>query len=372
MKMIITIDNVVEYLLQRKLMNIESIIDGDLRIVDISRRNRNMQVNSTRSGINYIVKQPNISDYYAVKTVGVESKLYSLVHVDPNFASIRKIMPRFVNFDSDKNILIVEYITKSQSFIEFIYRLPKSELPIQPFCTLGKMMGLFHVTFRDYLHSSAMSFLSQSLPPYITIIRPSCDLLTELSPANLNLFRLIQSNKDMLNLLDNFSTQWTTEQTLIHGDMSWENVIISDEHGQLERLKIADWELARIGDPAWDFGVVLNEFISFWVYMLPIHSDARLDRFISLTQLPIGNIKKSMRAFWNGYKTASKIKVHNSNEFLERSIEYCVIRLIQRVYHSHTRSAELSPYGINIIQICLNIISNIHDTIMYLFWSNSK
>jgi Phosphotransferase enzyme family len=400
---IITIDNAAEYLLQRQLLNIEQIIDGDVHIIDASRRNRNIQC-ITRRGANYLLKQPNILDYDNSKTttINIEANLFSLVSKEDNLAPVSNIIPRFVDLDSERNILIIEFLKDSQSLYEYIYRLPirttTYELPTEPFSNLGKMMAVYHSVFKRYIDSpSVISFLPKSLPSNDVITHPEPALLSEMSPANLQLLKLIQNYEELSDFLEDLYMHWDLDQTLIHGDMRMDNVILvpkdhvsggSDGNNNnnisnsLAQLKIVDWELARVGDPAWDIAGILNDFMILWLYSLPVayttpNQNVQLgtDQLVRLSQRPINNMKRSIRAFWKEYiknnttnNNIVKFDAKKSNdELLKRATKYCAALLIQRIYESEKRSDFLSSVAFYVVQTSLNMICNRDDAIMYLF-----
>lgn len=53
----LNIDNVLPYLLDKKLVDILSVVDRNLTIVDASHRNRNIMI-LREMGPNYLLKQP--------------------------------------------------------------------------------------------------------------------------------------------------------------------------------------------------------------------------------------------------------------------------------------------------------------------------
>jgi aminoglycoside phosphotransferase (APT) family kinase protein len=132
-------------------------------------------------------------------------------------------------------------------------------------------------------------------------------------------------------------------------------------------MRIVDWELAEIGDPAWDIGGALHDFISFWLYSLPITGNENPEQLISSTEYPLQNMKKAIRAFWRGYIKTAGLQGRKANELLIRSTRYCAARLIQKTYESHQSSSELSNTAFYMVQTSLNIMKNTDDAVIHLF-----
>ena len=105
--MILTLDNTISYLLRKKLINRKSIVQGDLRILDVSRKNRNIEVIS-RNGKSDLIKQAKLGDMFSAKTIKREFQLYQLIESDFRLSELRSVIPTVVDFDTEQNILIIE------------------------------------------------------------------------------------------------------------------------------------------------------------------------------------------------------------------------------------------------------------------------
>jgi hypothetical protein len=363
---IISIDNAIPYLLEKKFVDISSVVNEEIRIIDASRKNRNIQI-IRRKDRSYLLKQPNISDLLSAETIRRESRLYSLVHGDPDFIPVRKIMPEIIHYDSERNILVLEFISNSQSFNDYNYGLTINEFPASPALKLGDMMATYHRAFNGWTDSAKTSFLPKSFPSNLVIVRPGPFLLTRISPANLELLKLIQKYPDLLEFLEYIYTDWKT-QTLIHGDMKWDNVILRQpDNPDLFQMKIVDWELAGLGDPAWDIAGVFHDFISFWIFSLPITGNEKPEQLVSSAEYPLQGMKRAIRSFWKGYVTNAELTNKQSNELLLRSTRYCAARIIQKAYEAHQSSTELSNTAVYMVQTSLNIMYNVEDAVVHLF-----
>ena len=99
-----------------------------------------------------------------------------------------------------------------------------------------------------------------SFPKTLFIRKPSPEIFTLLSLGMLDFLKIIQQNPTLTELFNNLENDWKT-QSLIHGDMKHDNVIFVLDQKNNMTCKIIDWELVDIGDPAWDVGVFLHDFL---------------------------------------------------------------------------------------------------------------
>ena len=80
----INIDNVVTYLLEHKLINNNSIVDGDLQIFDVSRKNKNIKV-IRKNDTSFLLKQSNPTDTQTSTTIKREALRDALMQNDEDF-----------------------------------------------------------------------------------------------------------------------------------------------------------------------------------------------------------------------------------------------------------------------------------------------
>src|SRR5215475_4720191 len=112
--MVLTTQNIVHYLLERGLLSRESVVDGDLWIVETTRRNRNYKV-IRRQAPGYFVKQVQNVDQQAIASLRCESSCYWLAKNDPAFAALSPLLPGYHDFDAAANVLILDLLDGSES-----------------------------------------------------------------------------------------------------------------------------------------------------------------------------------------------------------------------------------------------------------------
>ncbi len=109
-QLVLTLDNVVDYLLNNNLIDKKSIVESDLKIIDESRRNRNFKV-MRQNRSSYLVKQAIGIGRHSHKTLEIESKFYSFImNCSSADEYIKKFIPElYFNDDKDK-ILVIRYL----------------------------------------------------------------------------------------------------------------------------------------------------------------------------------------------------------------------------------------------------------------------
>jgi thiamine kinase-like enzyme len=366
----INIDNITPYLLEKGLIDIDSIIDGDLKIIDSSRKNRNIKILRNK-GTSYILKQPHINQTISILDFEKESQLYNII--EKQFVQVKGTMPRLIYFDSKEHIQVIEYITNGQTLSEYLYGMSEKELEDSflktIFGRLGKTMASYHSSFEGQINNNSLLFLSKRvIPPPFFLSRPSPQMFSTLSTANLQLLKVIQQYPELYEFLESLIEEWRI-QTLTHGDLKWDNVIMSfdKDNKHLFDIKIIDWETADLGDPAWDIAGIFQDFIKFWLFSLPMTGKETSLNLVSSSKVLLSCMQGSMRSFWHEYATSINNETEITNELLRRSTRYCAARLIQSAYELLQSSSRMVNTAVYMIQISANIFQSIDNAILYLY-----
>lgn len=344
---------VVPYLLQRKLISEQAIVEGDLAVVDASRRNCNFQVISER-GPCYLLKQGVEHD--GIKTIRHEATVYQRLHSSIGNLGFDRYLPCFFGYDTKERVLIIEFLREAQNLREYHDRRARFTSAIA--AAMGTALGTLHRLnwIRDEDDADDSSLKIQ--PPWIlTIHRPNLGILQHLSSATIQAIKIIQQFPEFRELLDGLLQEWTNDAP-IHFDIKWDNcLIVPGRSGRHKTdLRIVDWELAGLGDPCWDVGSVFNDYLSYWLNSIPITGETPPERFLELAQYPLGKMHPAIRSFWESYVRCMGLDAALSAEWLLRAVKYAAARLVQTVYESMYYSNRLTGNAVCSLQVSLNIL----------------
>lgn len=359
----INIDNVIEYLLHNKLMNSKSIVDNDLEIYDVSRKNRNIRI-SFRTGSGLLLKQANPYDISSYVTIKRESLLYAIIQTENEFACLADIAPRIHDYDEKNNIMVTDYVP-GYSWNKYISQELNMKLEPDMVASLANAVGTFHHTFENVLKVKRdLDFLPKTFAFENLLIHPGPEIFINLSQANMTLLKIIQRDPKIYDILERLFASWDS-RTLIHGDIKFDNIIVTVEKNTKRHI-FTDWEMASIGDPAWDIGSIFQEFIRSWLYILPITGTEEIQQLLEDSKESLQNMQYALRIFWNEYIQVIQKDPQETNELLLKSSKFCAARLIQSAYellHSQTELNNLATY---MVQIGLNMIDNVNSATIHL------
>jgi hypothetical protein len=136
----LTTDTAALYLLEQGLIDARSITEGDLLVLDSSRRNSNFKIISER-GPSYLIKQ----GFGPRRAAGIanEADIYTLLHSWPGTrSSILRFLPVLRHFDSKRNLLITELLPDATPLGEYHRRTGRFSTRIA--AQIGKALSILH------------------------------------------------------------------------------------------------------------------------------------------------------------------------------------------------------------------------------------
>jgi len=352
--------SVFDYLVKRGLMTRATAVDDDLVIVDVSRRNHNFKVRR-RHGPGFVVKQSASTEEAA--TVAREGSAYQFLQSTLPKQTFDRHFIRCYGYDATERALVLEFAENSTS-LDDCY-LHRARFPPHFGAQIGRALATLHGATRAHRDQPTLALL----PWVFSLEAPPVAALRDLSGANLQLLKIVQSSNEFCQRLAALRGKWRIGCT-IHGDVKSSNcLVIRAKVGDRARarIKLIDWELAMRGDPGWDVGSMFQDYLAIWINSIPVIGSEGPERFVELATYPIEKIQPALRSFWRTYRESVGVPEFASQEFLVRSVEYAGARLVQHVYEQAQYQSQLAGTSIYALQVSLNILQRPHEALVHLF-----
>ena len=348
---LLDLDSVAGYLLGRGIVDSESIVDGDLEIARLSGRNQNFKVTGReREGL--LVKQAPVDVGDVHGSVLREAQLYSVVATTPDFDAARPFIPDLLETDDSDGIMIARLLPDVRTLDEWNDFEPNAAH--NPTFLFGHALAVVHSLFAKHLHDPRLRFLPRRPAPSLGgLVRPTAQLFAEASAANLQLLRIIQETPALANLVADVTCAWPI-RTVIHGDLKSRNVLVHQGPGDALQIKIVDWELAGMGDPAWDVACVLCGFLERFVLSSVITTTMTADQIVAENEGALVTFRRNARAFWFAYRRFVRLP-EDAASLLRRAVTLLAGVLLQSAYESVAYLPQLTPQAIYFVQIGGNI-----------------
>jgi hypothetical protein len=341
-----------DWMREHGLATAGSIIRSDFKVIDVSRRHRNLTVASD-SG-RYFLKQGTSPDKAAA--IAHEAAIYRLLHDGTAASAFARYLPRLIGHDEQEQVLVLEWIEDARNLRE--YHARQGRFPRTVARAMGEALGLLHGRVTSTNGGAIASGSANSPPPWIlSLHRPGLGLYREASGANLELIRIVQQFPRFGELLDELRQDWTPT-ALIHRDLKWDNCLL--RAGRLapgeSSLKIVDWELAGPGDPCWDVGSVFHDYLSFWLLSIPATGEMPPADFLKLARYPLENMHPALQAFWDAYARQMRLDGESERRWQVRAVRYAAARLLQTAFEQMQASTHLTGNVVCSLQLGMNML----------------
>lgn len=345
--------NVAYFLAERRLLTFDSVVDGDFMIVDQTSRNRNLKIVRRKSPGFFIKQIGNQSPDY-MESMKREATCYRLAKEHPDFQSLHSLLPEFHHFDEKNHILIIELLPNSESLWEYHQRIGR--FPLEVAKLQGEKLGAYHSQINIDGHQDEIQVFKRQVPWILSIHETNPLYLGQVSQGNSQLIAILQQYPEFQTALAQIKAEWK-HTALIHGDIKWENMMLTYRDGEESvELKIIDWEIADIGDECWDVGAVLQAYLTFWIFSLPMNNTAGLAETANSSPFDTEGIKPALAAYWTSYAESRNLDESTSRQMLVRCMSCAAARMIQTAYESIQMTPQISPHALCKLQMSMNIL----------------
>jgi hypothetical protein len=256
-----------------------------------------------------------------------EARVYDLLRArETSFAAY---MPVARAFDSRRRLLIVDLIRDARA----------AGTGRGVASVLGRALARLHTIDVSGRHLRAVD-----RPWVLSLGCPPLERLRRISAANLQTTRMIQESRALCRAFTELASSWTAS-SLIHNDLRWENCLLS----RGRKLKLIDWELAGLGDPAWDVGTIFSNFLARWIFSMTFDRGASPGLRRTAHQ-PLAPMHAAMRRFWRAYTESG------ADVSLVRATRFAAGRLIQTAFELQRLATEVTGNVVCLLQVSENMM----------------
>ena len=354
--MFLTAYNLPHYLMFKGLASADSIVDGDFMLAEAGRRNRNFKIFRRKQG-GLFVKQIKTADAQAMTTIQREAAFYRTIHSDTKYAALSRMLPRFYDYERSRYALTLSLTENAESLSE--HQLRQAQMPETTARMIGNALGIAHAHGPLMAADPAMHGLfPYQIPWPMTLEQTGYTFLNGFGTLGPQLVRSIQQMPTLQPMLSALRQYWQYD-SLTHGDMKWDNCLISNPVGEsAPRLTIVDWELADIGDGAWDVATIFKEYLVAAILSFNARQNAAAQSLPAPPDQSIAVAQPSIRAFWKGYVHGRGLHGAQVGACLDRAVRYTAPRMIIAVLEYLGASPQFSPLGDTMLETARSILES--------------
>lgn len=343
------------------------VVDGEVRVRIAVHRHRHLRVErgsgngrnrTAATGSGYVIKQiePSLGD--AEASFRLEELFYHLCRDEPRLVPLAPFLapPRLV--DADRRLLIFDRLPGARPLANALAGALEQdgELPIAPHAALGRALGTLHQAGTALTGSPRLGDSERRRPAVFTLHRPKLSAASRISGAQRRMLTLLQEHSEIGRGLDAAAAQWVgagdAGATLVHGDVRSDNVLVVPPDAGGEAIRLIDWELLRIGDPAWDVAGALQDLLVFWILGLPLDPALSGHQRVRRAERPLAGLHPLFAAFRESYAEIA------GNESFNRAVSFSAVRLLRTAWEWAQNVAELPAPAVMMLQVSANVLAD--------------
>lgn len=326
--MILSNKNICNYLIDNDLVSLKSVVEGDLMIRDASSRNTNFLVNQfEKGGQKLLVKQPDIEDEKYVQSMEVEAGIYEFIDKNRICVKLRKFVPKLHHYDHENHILVMEQLTGVCRIFDYLYyglNYPDKEII--------KQLATIFANFSQ-ISIEKNTILQPTFPWFFNVVDKNYkEKIKKDDKKAYKILKPILENIEVLQFVQESKVMWQPKY-FIHLDTRITNLMMPYKHqaGQKLPIWLIDFEMAGIGDAAWDIGFLFGDLFYFETYLKSKNTKITPNKnYLSITD--------STKYFWKIYSKSIKVE----GNFEERVIRYTAIKVFMSIYEYVVDEEEVS------------------------------
>jgi aminoglycoside phosphotransferase (APT) family kinase protein len=328
--------DLLAWLLARGLVRRADVVDGDLVLRDLSSRNLNVLVERP-GGRSFLVKQARGTTGTA--TLEREAARYRAL----SEAGLDSLAPAFHDFDPEEGVLVLEGIPGATDLRA--YHRDATGFPAAIGASLGDALAR--------LHDGTDEASPVEAPWVLSIHRPTVEGLGDMTPATIDLVKIVQAEPGIGEALDALQAAWTPTAP-VHNDLKWDNVLIEPGSAPPD-LWVVDWEHAGRGDPLWDVGSAIAAYLSAWLFSIDGRPGDGPEALPERAKHPLDGMVPAMSAIWTAY-AARRPEPRLGDSDAERVIRYAGARLLGTAYEVTQTGADVNAHLVLHVQVAANML----------------
>lgn len=272
-------------------------------------------------------------------------------------APLRAILPPLRGHDPANRVLITGYLT---AHLPLVRAPSRSLLGRGAAVALAAHLARIHAVSPNDV-SWAASLPTVASPPIATWddVRP--ETLAAHPDAFAELLGHLQETPGLDESVARLRAAWSPVG-LVHGDLKRDNVLWRPRRaGERADLRIIDWELAHWGDPAWDLGSVIGDYVQGWLETVSPTRTGGLADWIAGASVPYARVQAAIATFWAAYRRQARVSADAAAAVSARSVAAAGIFLVHRAMAAVMTYGTLSSGALCTLQVARRFLRSPED-----------
>ncbi len=358
-------DTVLDYLKSQDLNEFKNIKPA--QVYPKLCKNFNLVVEFENQKSLLLKQEPHDADGHTKGDLLNEWRVHQLIDTLTDLNHLQYLISEALVFDHRGSILILRYLTDYVD-LESLYS-DRNEYPTAIAHRLGATLAEVHRSTCD--RQDVKTFLlgenrlgkgssrrvgDDYVPDFSTMLRPvTPETFGRVTSDVLKFYELVQRYESLGQAIAQLNGLYTP-CCLTHSDLKFNNLLVhqdwqaqtsGDRSAELiwddaALIRIIDWEKRLWGDPAFDLGCLVADYLKRWLKSLMASPDISIEVALQLATTPLERVQPSLRQLVQGYLCHFPEVLELFPDFLSRVMRFAGLALIESL-QAHIHYYE--PFG---------------------------
>lgn len=365
--------NVIQYLQNVGLSSSEDGAYADSEVYLSSKNNFNLLVTLSENRKLLVKQERHLENDGNPQEFFNEWLFQQLLQRFPELGNISAIAPLVAHFDEENSIIIRNYLTEYIELASFYQN--KLYFPEAIAVAIGTTLGMLHrATFNRQEYRNFMAtapqgqFRYQFYNPVQGIGSIGPEIFGKIPTDALKFYVLYQYYESLEAAIAELANEWHP-CCLTHNDLKFNNILVHSRWDQLDNclVRLIDWEACAWGDPAFDLGTLVANYLGIWLHSLIVDPIIELEESLQLAVTPLEVLQPSMLALIRAYLNAYPMIVEYHRDFILRVIRFAGLVLIHQIQEMIQYRKYFDNAGICQLQVAKTLLTRPQESVLTIF-----
>lgn len=377
MMILLSPDNVFEYLIEQGLCEPKDQCLSQIK-PKIS-KNFNWLVSFT-TGRHLLIKQECHDIEGTSDDFLNEWRLHEFLEKFPRLNYIRPLISEAIHYNRSRSIIVFNYLNDYCDLNAFYAK--EHVFPTRIAASIGAILAIVHRTtmdcqeYKDFFSQNCEDIAIDQAPNFLHgLERIGPEVFGMVCADGLEFFKLYQRYESLGQAIAELNTTFKP-CCLTHNDLKLNNILLQVEWEQAlskaeplghSIVRLIDWEKCTWGDPAFDLGTIIADYLTFWLSSLVVSTSIDVETALRLATTPLELLQPSIAAIIRAYFNTFPEIIKRRPDFLRRVVQFTGFGLIETIQAKLQYQEPFGNMGICMLQVAKTLLCRPEQSIPTIF-----
>jgi thiamine kinase-like enzyme len=368
MTFILNSDNAFDYLLKQGLL--DNSQQPPSKIEPVAAKNFNLLLSFTDKH-KLLIKQERLNqEGKASGEFLIEWRIQEFIQRFPELDNYRQVLPEVLHFDVENSIIVFRYLDDYRDLMDFYTK--EKNFSIEIAIAIGTLLATIHrdtfnhQEYEDFFTKNSVNFNQISnLALSLGQVKP--EIFGLVPDDGLKFFALYQRYDSLGQAIAELG-QSVKPACVTHNDLKLNNILLQNNWQDSHNIiRFIDWERSAWGDPAFDLGTIIGNYVQIWLGSLVISNSLSIEESLRLAITPLELLQPSIGALTKAYLNTFPEILEHHPDYLQRVVQFAGFNLIQQIQAMLQYQRSFSNMGIAMMQVAKALLSRPVQSIPTIF-----